>query len=71
MVSQELLHEAYQRLFPAERMLVVAGRRMGETTRLTDIMDVTGDQSADTSARAREASIRYRIDKENAPPWTR
>jgi hypothetical protein len=44
-ISEELLHESYKALFPAERMLVVAGRRIGETTRLTDVFDVTGDQS--------------------------
>ncbi len=44
-VTEDLLQECYRSLFPAERMLVVAGRRMGDTIRLTDIFDVTGDQS--------------------------
>jgi proteasome lid subunit RPN8/RPN11 len=44
-ISEELLRESYDMLFPAERMLVVAGQRIGEVTRLTDVFDVTGDQS--------------------------
>lgn len=44
-ISEDLLHEAYQLLFPAERMLVVAGQRMANTTRLARLFDVTGDQT--------------------------
>src|SRR5262245_14264983 len=44
-ITEDLLLECYNYLFPAERMLVVSGRRTGCTTRLTDIFDVTGDQS--------------------------
>jgi proteasome lid subunit RPN8/RPN11 len=44
-VSNELLQKSYQSLFPAERMLVVAGQRSGDIIRLTDVFDVTGDQS--------------------------
>jgi proteasome lid subunit RPN8/RPN11 len=44
-VTEEKLREWYQSLFPAERMLVVAGRRTGGMTRLTEVFDVTGDQS--------------------------
>jgi hypothetical protein len=44
-VTEELLQECYQSLFPAERMLVIAGRRIGDTTRLDGIFDVTGDQN--------------------------
>jgi hypothetical protein len=45
LVTQDLLHQCYNSLFPAERMLVVSGRRIGDTTRLADMFDVTGDQS--------------------------
>src|SRR5262249_29220861 len=44
-VTEDLLQECYNSLFPAERMLVISGRRMGDTTRLADMFDVTGDQS--------------------------
>jgi len=44
-VPDELMHKSYQSLFPAERMLVVGGQRLSNTTRLTDVFDVTGDQS--------------------------
>ncbi|GEM_PF-1607315 len=44
-ICKELLQESYESLFPAERMLVAAGRHMGDSTRLTQIFDVTGDQS--------------------------
>lgn len=44
-VDEALLQECYHSLFPAERMLVVAGRHMGDQIRLTDVFDVTGNQS--------------------------
>jgi len=44
-VADDLLHQCYNSLFPVERMLVVGGRRMGQTTQLTEIFDVTGDQN--------------------------
>lgn len=44
-MSKELLEESYYSLFPAERMLVAAGRHLGDATRLIKIYDVTGDQS--------------------------
>jgi hypothetical protein len=45
-VPPDFLYQAHHDLFPAERMLVVSGRRSGDTTRLGVPFDVTGDRCA-------------------------
>src|SRR5580693_5343882 len=39
----DLLTAAWRQLFPAERMIFVAGRRDGRVTRATSLRDVTGE----------------------------
>jgi proteasome lid subunit RPN8/RPN11 len=47
MVPSDVFYQAHHTLFPAERMLVVAGRRQGETTTLGAVFEVTGASSGD------------------------
>jgi len=44
-IPSALLYQAHHTLFPAERMLVAAGRRAGETTTLGAVFEVTGANS--------------------------
>lgn len=45
-ISSTLLYEMHHSLFPAERMLVGAGCRNGQTTEIDGIFDVTGKASS-------------------------
>jgi proteasome lid subunit RPN8/RPN11 len=45
LVSSDLLYQAHHALFPAERMLVVAGRQCGDVVMLGAVFDVTGTAS--------------------------
>lgn len=44
-IPSDLLYQAHHALFPAEQMLVAAGRRTGETTTLGAVFEVTGVNS--------------------------
>jgi hypothetical protein len=46
LVPADLFYQAHHSLFPAERMLVAAGRRTGDAVRLGATFEVTGDHSA-------------------------
>ena len=43
LIHTELLYQGYGMLFPAERMMVAAGRTADETSTLTALFDVTGN----------------------------
>ena len=45
-VPSDLLWTAHRQLFPAERMMVVAGRREGPRIQLSSIVDVTGQANS-------------------------
>lgn len=45
-VSTDLLYQCFQTLFPAERMLAIAGRTKGDRVELGAVFDVTGVASA-------------------------
>lgn len=55
-IPAELLFQARQALFPAERMQVVAGRRHGSTVQLSAPFDVTGECSG-SHVRADNAKV--------------
>jgi hypothetical protein len=46
LLPADLLYQAHHALFPAERMLVAAGRRVGNAVHLGATFDVTGDHGA-------------------------
>lgn len=45
-VSSTLLYQLHQSLFPAEKMMVGAGKRTGQNVSIDAVFDVTGDASA-------------------------
>lgn len=56
-ITTDLLIAAWRQLFPAERMLFVAGRREGDGIRATSIRDVTGDSRSRAHVKASPAAL--------------
>lgn len=46
LISSTLLYQLHHSLFPAERMLVAAGRKTGQTIEIDGVFDVTGKASS-------------------------
>jgi proteasome lid subunit RPN8/RPN11 len=56
-VTTDLVIAAWRQLFPAERMLFVAGRKDGDGVRATSIRDVTGDSRSRAHVKASPAAL--------------
>ncbi len=51
-IPTDLLIAAWRQLFPAERMVFLSGHRLGQSTRLTSVRDVTGSTRSDAYVKA-------------------